>query len=104
RAHGDTSEEVLDTVGISHRRDAFPDQLSGGEAARAGLAVALANTPDVLIADEPTGELDEATEQRVLAVLREVARQGTSVLVASHSTAVRDAADRVLHLADGAWA
>lgn len=100
RRGGDT-DELLEALGIHKRRHAFPTELSGGESARAGLAVALANDPSVLIADEPTGELDEATESRILELFRDRAQQGKAVLIASHSTAVRRAADRVLTLEDG---
>lgn len=92
---------VLDSLGISGRATAYPGQLSGGELARAGLAVALANDPVVLLADEPTGELDHATENAVLDLLKVRAGAGVAVLVASHSPAVAAAADRVVRIADG---
>jgi len=94
-------DELLESLGIQKRSHAYPTELSGGESARAGLAVALANDPSVLIADEPTGELDEATEARILELFHDRAEQGKAVLIASHSTAVRKAADRVLTLEDG---
>ena len=92
---------LLHSLGVAGRARAYPSELSGGELARAGLAVALANQPVVLLADEPTGELDMATEVLVLELLRTVAESGTGVLVASHSPAVASAADRVIRLADG---
>jgi putative ABC transport system ATP-binding protein len=92
---------VLEQVGLAHRSRALPSQLSGGEAVRAGLAVALANDPGVVVADEPTGELDSETEQRVLAVMRERTAEGGAVVVATHSDAVASAADRVVQLVDG---
>jgi putative ABC transport system ATP-binding protein len=92
---------VLEHCGITARAGARPAQLSGGELARAGLAVALANRPDVLLADEPTGELDGATAQRVLDLLRERAHDGAAVLVVTHSPAVAAAADREIRLRDG---
>jgi putative ABC transport system ATP-binding protein len=95
--------ELLDRMGIADRADALPRQLSGGEAARAGLAVALANAPAVLLADEPTGEVDGQTERRLLALLREHAVAGTAVVVVTHSRAVSASADRVLRLRDGRW-
>jgi putative ABC transport system ATP-binding protein len=94
-------ERLLDEVGLAARARALPRQLSGGELARAGLAVALANDPDVVLADEPTGELDGAAEQRVLQLLTGRARAGGGVLVVSHSPQVVDEADRVLTLVDG---
>jgi putative ABC transport system ATP-binding protein len=92
---------VLESLGIAGRADAYPSQLSGGEIARAGLAVALANDPVVLLADEPTGELDHATERAVLDLLSARTADGVAVLVASHSPAVAVAADRIIELADG---
>jgi putative ABC transport system ATP-binding protein len=93
--------DLLGAVGIAERADAYPQQLSGGETARAGLAAAMANDPDVLIADEPTGELDGDTEAMLLDLLRAQAAAGTAVVVASHSPAAFAAADRVLRLRDG---
>ena len=95
--------ELLELVGLDHRARALPTELSGGELARAGLAVALAGDPAVLVADEPTGELDLATERRVLALVRQVSAEGTAVVVASHSAEVAAVADRVLPLSDGRW-
>jgi putative ABC transport system ATP-binding protein len=86
--------ELLQSLGVAGRARAYPSELSGGELARAGLAVALANQPVVLLADEPTGELDAATEALVLELLHDVAADGTGVLVASHSAAVAAAADQ----------
>jgi putative ABC transport system ATP-binding protein len=92
---------LLDQCGITARARARPSQLSGGELARAGLAVALANDPPVLLADEPTGELDEVTAQRVLALLRDRAGAGTAVLIVTHNPEVAAAADREIRLRDG---
>lgn len=92
---------LLGLVGIARRGRGYPGELSGGELARAGLAVALANRPTVLLADEPTGELDSLTEGRILQLLVATARRGAAVLVASHSTEVAAAADRLVRLHDG---
>jgi putative ABC transport system ATP-binding protein len=94
--------DLLAALGIEHRAHAYPETLSGGETVRAGLAVALANDPQVLLADEPTGELDSTTERGVIELLIERAGRGTAILVASHSAAVADAAERTVTLADGA--
>jgi putative ABC transport system ATP-binding protein len=99
--HAPDAIELLAELGIAARAHAWPDHLSGGELVRASLAVALANGPSVLLADEPTGELDEASEARLLSLLRQRAENGAAVLVASHSQAVARAADRTLHLEDG---
>ncbi|HEV7886269.1 MAG TPA: ABC transporter ATP-binding protein [Acidimicrobiales bacterium] len=93
--------ELLDRLGIVGRRHALPAQMSGGEAVRAGLALALVNDPVVLIADEPTGEVDSATEQRILELLTAEAAGGRAVLLATHSPAVAAAAHRVVELVDG---
>lgn len=95
------SRELLESVGLWERARSHPRQLSGGEQARAGLAVALANAPAVLLADEPTGELDGGTETRVLDLLRSVADRGTAVLIVTHSQAGAAMADRVITLQDG---
>lgn len=92
---------LLKDVGLTDRGRARPSTLSGGEAARAALAVALANDPPVLLADEPTGEVDRDTEARILALLRERAAEGKAVLVVTHSQDVSAAADRVIRLVDG---
>ena len=93
--------DVLTRLGLAHRARAYPSQLSGGEAARAGLAVALANDPAVIVADEPTGELDSTTASMVLDELWRQAVKGTAVVVVTHSPAVARRADREVRLADG---
>ncbi len=93
--------EVLERCGIEHRSSARPAQLSGGELARAALAVALANDPPVMLADEPTGELDSVTAARVLDLLRERAGVGAGVLIVTHSDEVAATADREIQLLDG---
>lgn len=92
---------LLHDVGLASRATALPSQLSGGEAARAGLAVALANRPLVVLADEPTGEVDEANEARLLDLLRRRAAGGVAVVVVTHSPVVTSFADRVVALVDG---
>ncbi|MGA9344378.1 MAG: ATP-binding cassette domain-containing protein [Nocardioidaceae bacterium] len=94
-------DELLESLGIAGQATSLPHQLSGGELARAGLAVAMVGSPPVLLADEPTGELDGDTEDVVLELLRHQATQGVAVLVASHSPAVHHLADRVVELLDG---
>jgi putative ABC transport system ATP-binding protein len=93
--------QVLERCGIAHRASARPSQLSGGELARAGLAVALANDPPVILADEPTGELDSVTAARVLDLLRERASAGSGVLIVTHSPEVAATTDREIRLLDG---
>ncbi len=93
--------EVLTLVGIEGRRRAFPSQLSGGEAARAGLAVAIAPRPPLLIADEPTGEVDLATEQRLMSLLEDHRSSGGASLIVTHSDHVASKADRIVRIEDG---
>jgi putative ABC transport system ATP-binding protein len=101
RRDRDRADALIEAVGLTRRSGARPSELSGGEAVRAGLAVALANDPDVLIADEPTGELDGQTEAEVLALIRDQADRGKAVVLASHSAAVAALADQVIQLKDG---
>lgn len=101
RSDAGLRDRLLERVGLTSRRHAFPAELSGGEAVRAGLAVALANDPAVLIADEPSGELDTATEQRVLELLAAEAAAGRAIVVATHSDSVAAVASCVITLADG---
>jgi putative ABC transport system ATP-binding protein len=95
------ADDLLGALGMIDRADAYPRQLSGGEAVRGGLAMALANDPAVLIADEPTGELDSESEDAVLSLLADQAADGVAVLIASHSARVIERADRVIRLVDG---
>jgi putative ABC transport system ATP-binding protein len=92
---------LAERVGLAERAGHRPAELSGGEGARAGLAVALANEPAVLICDEPTGELDDETAGQILELLRSLADEGAAVVVATHSVTVAGAADRSLRLVDG---
>ena len=92
---------LLDLVGLAHRADALPGTLSGGEAARAGLAVALAADPPLLIADEPTAEVDAATESLILDALEHRRANGGAILIATHSVAVSARASRVVRTDDG---
>ena len=80
--------ELLEAVGLVSRRTAYPAELSGGETARAGLAVALAADPVVLLADEPTGEVDAETEALLLDMLEHRRQQGYAALIATHSPAL----------------
>ena len=92
---------LLADVGLAERAHARPATLSGGEAARAGLAVALANDPPLLLADEPTGEVDEVNEQLILDILRRRADAGQAVVIVTHSARAAVEADRTVHLNDG---
>lgn len=94
--------ELLDLVGLSARAGHRPEELSGGEQQRVAVARALANSPQLLIADEPTGQLDSGTGARIMALLRDVvSSQGVAAIVATHDAALIDMADRVVELRDG---
>jgi putative ABC transport system ATP-binding protein len=92
---------LLASLGLERKRNMLPETLSGGEAARAALAVALSAEPIVLLCDEPTGEVDAATEAVVLAILKQQQARGVAILVATHSTALAKEADRIIRIADG---
>jgi putative ABC transport system ATP-binding protein len=99
---GDLRHDPLGFVGLTRWANAYPGELSAGDLVRAGLAVALCTTPLVLLADEPTGELDSVTELLILDVLLAVAEKDTAVVVASDSPDIAAVAHRVIHLAEGA--
>jgi putative ABC transport system ATP-binding protein len=92
---------LIDLVGLTERRYVRPSQLSGGEAARAALAVALSTRPKMLLADEPTGEVDAETEKHILNLLEERRQEGSATLIATHSDALAKHADRIVHILDG---
>ena len=93
--------ELLDYVGLAARADHRPSQLSGGEMQRVAIARALANSPRLLLADEPTGELDEATGAQIAALLDRVNQAGTALVIVTHDPALADRAGRVLMMRDG---
>src|SRR5437764_10414362 len=94
--------ELLDRVGLGHRADHLPGELSGGEMQRSAIARALVARPRLLLADEPTGNLDPATGAEVLDVLcQQVADEGTALLLVTHDAGAASRAKRVLHLRDG---
>ena len=93
---------LLDDVGLGGLSGRYPETLSGGEQQRAAIARALAHRPALLLADEPTGNLDEDTGDRIIELLTDLARQqGTTMLLVTHSNRVAQAADRVLRLSHG---
>ena len=94
--------EVLAEVGLSHRIDNFPSQLSGGEQQRVAIARALAKNPKVLLADEPTGALDYKTGKAILKLLQDTcARTGKTVVLITHNSAFTSIADRVIRIREG---
>jgi len=94
--------ELLDAVGLADRAGSFPDVLSGGEQQRVAIARALSHRPSVLLADEPTGNLDDNTAESVLALLEQLVRgSGGTMLIATHSARVAASCDRVFELHNG---
>jgi putative ABC transport system ATP-binding protein len=106
RLAGKTSDDepimnLVNRLGLATHWNALPGELSGGEAARAGLAVALSGEPPILLCDEPTAEVDAETERQIISDLDERRHAGTAILIATHSPVLASAADRVLELQDG---
>ena len=96
------ARDVLEHVGLGHRVDNFPAQLSGGEQQRVAIARALAKNPKLLLCDEPTGALDYVTGKAILKLLQDTCRQGgMTVIVITHNTALTPMADRVIHIKNG---
>jgi putative ABC transport system ATP-binding protein len=93
--------ELLGELGVADRRAAAPVQLSGGQQQRVAIARALANNPDIVLGDEPTGNLDSATAREVLALLRDARERGQTLLIVTHDARVAAAADRIVALRDG---
>lgn len=94
-------EELLETVGLTARRTHRPHELSGGEMQRVAIARALINQPQMLLADEPTGNLDTATGQAIIGLLHQLVTSGLTVIVVTHNTDLAQAAQRRLTLRDG---
>ncbi|MDH4170657.1 MAG: ATP-binding cassette domain-containing protein, partial [Acidimicrobiia bacterium] len=102
RARRSRARDLLDQLGLDDRADHRPDQLSGGEKQRVAIARALINDPALILADEPTANLDAASGYQVLHLLQDIAADtGKTVLIVTHDHRITDAADRLLWLADG---
>lgn len=102
RKAGETARTLLQKVGLSDRTHHYPSQLSGGEQQRVALARAFANRPEILFADEPTGNLDGHTGQRVVDLLFELnAEAGTTLIIVTHDPGLARRCDRILRLQDG---
>ena len=95
-------DKTLELVGLNHRKDNFPSQLSGGEQQRVSIARAIAKNPKLLLCDEPTGALDYNTGKQVLKTLQDTCRNtGTTVIVITHNSAITPMADRVIKIKNG---
>lgn len=95
------AEESLESVGLGPRAKHRPYELSGGEQQRVSIARALVTNPEVVFADEPTGELDTTTARAITGILRQISEEGTTIIVATHDLSLADAGDRRLEMADG---
>lgn len=96
------TEDAIEAVGLMHRKNNFPSQLSGGELQRTSIARALCKNPKLLLCDEPTGALDSITGKKVLILLQEMTKKyNKSVVIVTHNAVIAPAADRVIRLKDG---
>ena len=95
------TNELIETVGLSHRKKHFPKELSGGEQQRVAIARALANKPDIILADEPTGNLDRENETKIFEMLKILSQNNKCVIVVSHSNKIEQYADIVLKIKEG---
>ena len=95
------AEEALDQVGLAGKEDRLPSQISGGEKERVAIARAIVNDPPVILADEPTGNLDSTTTREIMDLLQRLNREGTTILMVTHSQDCAAYAERVLRVSDG---
>ena len=94
-------DELIEMLGLSKRKKHYPKELSGGEQQRVSIARALVNKPDIILADEPTGNLDKNNEEKVFEILNNLSKKGKCVIIVSHSNVVKKYADVVLNLEEG---
>lgn len=93
--------KAIDAVGLTHRKDNLSNQLSGGEKQRVAIARAIVNDPDILFADEPTGNLDSMTGNEIMKILQDINNQGRTVIMVTHEQDTADHAKRIVRLRDG---
>lgn len=95
------TESVLDLLGLSHRGDHLPHQLSGGEMQRVAIGRALMNDPRIILADEPTGNLDSVTSEKIYDIFRELSRRNITLIIVTHNSELARRADRMITIRDG---
>ena len=94
-------EDIMDKMNIGHRRDHFPRQLSGGQQQRVAVARAIVTSPKLILADEPTGNLDSSNGEQVMQLLEQLNAEGTTIVMVTHSLSHADRAHRIINLFDG---
>jgi putative ABC transport system ATP-binding protein len=99
--HKERAKKVLESVGLSHRLNYYSNQISGGEKQRVAIARALVNDPEIIFADEPTGNLDSKSGKQVMEILQDLNYQGKTVILVTHETYTAEHADRIISLKDG---
>lgn len=92
---------LLEKVGMADKQNAYPDELSGGQQQRVAIARAMVNDPSVILADEPTGNLDQKSGRQIMKLFRELNRNGSTILLITHDNAVANAASRIVHIDNG---
>jgi putative ABC transport system ATP-binding protein len=95
------AEELLDRVGLGDRKDFMPSELSGGQRQRVSIARSLANDPDIILADEPTGNLDTETGEKIMDLLTELNDEGKTIVMVTHDENDAEYADRIINIVDG---
>ena len=95
------AKELLDMVGLSHRLNHKPSEMSGGEQQRVAIARALANNPSIVLADEPTGNVDTKSGNKIMSILEEINSQGETIIIVTHDPNIAKRAKRVLRIQDG---